>query len=537
VPLDEFAMSPNRNVPPGAEDCFHKAFASTTVALAILEVQELRVVEANQSFFRLLARTPEALVGRSLAEWELTANPECQSKLQAALRSAAPLENQEVALRRPAGEIRTALWSVAPLKLGEQGCVLLTLVDITEQRSLELQLQQSQKMDAIGQIAAGVAHDFNNLLTVIIGHACLQLSRPGLESVTIQSLDQIKKASERAAGLTRQLLAFSRKQAAQLKPLDPGETVRNLEKMLRRLVGESNRIEFACAEPIPAILADESNFEQVLLNLVVNARDALPGGGTVRISLQAVKIEASATPQHPDARPGRFVQLSVQDDGVGMDSETLRRIFEPFFTTKPIGKGTGLGLSTVYGIIKQHGGWVEVESAIGRGATFRIYFPVTERAVLAAKPESVTPQPLPASTTVLVVEDEPQVREFICADLRNAGLKVLDAECGKSALRIWSAFGDDVNLLLVDMVLPNGLSGWSLARILRAQNPELRVVFISGYGVDVSSSTHRLSEETNFLPKPFGQGRLLQVIRRSLTRPAAPLVEDNQAEALHPAVG
>jgi CheY-like chemotaxis protein len=266
------------------------------------------------------------------------------------------------------------------------------------------------------------------------------------------------------------------------------------------------------------------------LNLVVNAGDALPGGGTVQVSLQTVEFEATATSRNPDARPGRFVRLSVQDDGVGMDSETQRRIFEPFFTTKAVGKGTGLGLSTVYGIVKQHRGWVEVESAIGSGATFRVYFPATDQAVRTPRPESVAPTSLPDSVTVLVVEDEPQVREFICADLRNAGLKVLDAECGKSALRVWSAFGDDVNLLLVDLVLPNGLSGWSLARILRAQNPELRVVFISGYGVDASSTPGRLSEDANFLPKPFGQGRLLNVVRKSLTRPPAPLLENDQAE-------
>lgn len=498
-------------------ECFKLAFERTATALAILDTDTLRVRDANQSFFDLLARPAVSLLGSSLSEWPLTASPDAQARFHQELRSARAIQNQDLEIRRPGGEVRNTLWSVAPLPINSDSVLLLTLVDVTDQRSLELQLRQAQEMDAIGQIAAGVAHDFNNLLTVIVGHAGIHHGRPNLDAGVARSLDQIKRAGERAAGLTRQLLAFSRKQVAQLHPLNPINAARNIDKMLTRLVGNTIKIEYDYATETPAILADESNFEQVLLNLVVNARDAMPGGGTARIAIQPVTLDATARSRHPEARPGHFVQIAVQDNGVGMDSETMRRIFEPFFTTKPVGKGTGLGLSTVYGIVKQHDGWLEVESAIGRGTTFRVFLPVTDQVVPSAAPARAAVATALPSGTVLVVEDEHQIREFVCEVLRQAGFKVLDAECARSALKAWAAFGDEVDLALVDLVLPNGLSGPSLAKILKAQNPELSVVFTSGCGADdpnylIGSSP----ENTDYLQKPFGQGDLLRIVQKTL---------------------
>ena len=499
-----------------SEERFQKSFESTSVALAIVRTFDFKITEANCSFIELIGQTQESVMQRSIVELQLANDSQTNHELQHALRSATPVQNKEFNIRRHTGEIRSTLLSIVPIQLANQSTLLLALVDVTEQRRVEAQLRQSQKMEAIGQLAAGVAHDFNNLLTIIIGHSSIQLMKSGVDHEISKSFEQVKLAGERASGLTRQLLAFSRKQVVQRRPVDAANTVRNMKKMLTRLLGGSVNLDYSCGANLPAILADESNLEQILLNLVINARDAMPNGGNTQITVEQVQVSEDEAARHADARAGKFIQIAVTDNGTGMDAETQRRLFEPFFTTKAVGKGTGLGLSTVYGIVKQHEGWITVQSELGRGTTFRVFIPITEQAV---EQSSTKTEHIPASKnsgTVFVVEDEAQVRDYVCTSLKQAGYKVFDAECGKQALKAWDAFGKDVDLLLTDMVMPNGITGSLLAKTLREIKPTLKVIYMSGYSTEISSPDLQFNEGENFLQKPFGQGRLLAIVSGAL---------------------
>ncbi len=312
--------------------------------------------------------------------------------------------------------------SADAFSLGSEMVALVATVDITEQRDLEKQLRHSQKLEAVGQFAAGVAHDFNNMLTVIQGHVSLQLATKNLNEGMISSLEQVSLAAERAASLTRQLLAFSRKQVVQPRILDLNEIMRSLQEMLSRVIGE--HIDLACdfAPNLPSIHADESNLAQIVMNLVVNARDAMPHGGCLGIRTEVVEVDLAHGLRHPQAHPGSFIRLSVTDTGTGMSAETLSHIFEPFFTTKEVGKGTGLGLATIYGIVAQHDGWIEVLTELGHGSSFQVYLPCQDSA----------PEPSTSGTvgdlrggdeTILVVEDEFAVRQVITDVLKNAATR------------------------------------------------------------------------------------------------------------------
>jgi signal transduction histidine kinase/FixJ family two-component response regulator len=412
---------------------------------------------------------------------------------------------------------RTLSWSFHPVIAS--GVVHCYVEDITERLNLESQLLQSQKMESIGQLAAGVAHDFNNLLTIIQGHAGLMVSRQQVTRETQESAQAISFAADRAAGLTRQLLVFSRKSVMQVKPLDLRETVGQLGKMLRRMVGETIAVEFQPPATLPTIHADAGMIEQILMNLVVNARDAMPRGGTVRLSVSEIEITPAYVESHPQARAGQFVCLQVTDTGFGMDAGTQARIFEPFFTTKEVGKGTGLGLATVYGIIKQHEGWIEVQSQVGVGSTFLIYFPAARAcAVIAAdSPDDVTIGG--GDETVLVVEDEPVLRDLAQMILEECGYRVLIASSGPEALDVWASKGGAIDLLLTDMVMPNGLSGVDLAEQLIARKPSLRIIFTSGYTMDeMSTSFLKKHNDARYLQKPYNRDMLARNVRQLLDR-------------------
>jgi signal transduction histidine kinase/CheY-like chemotaxis protein len=416
------------------------------------------------------------------------------------------------------GAIRETQLSLEPVVLGEEACLLVAMLDVTEQRKLEAQLRQSQKMDAIGQLAAGVAHDFNNLLTIIHGHASLQMARPNQDAQMAHSLTQVKMAADRAATLTRQLLAFSRKQVMQPRALSLNESIQQSQAMLKRLLGETITLDCSCAPELPCVFADENSMDQVIMNLVVNARDAMPNGGTLRLVTSAVKLGAEDVLSHPEARPGEFVRLSVIDNGTGIDTTVLNRIFEPFFTTKPQGKGTGLGLSTVYGIVKQHDGWVEVESAPGLGSKFHIYLAVTNKTRVTTHETSLFKiEPAPAhKETVLVVEDETVLREFVTTLLQQQGYIVLEAADGLEALQVCQQTVAKIDLLLTDMVMPNGISGAKLAQQMLARRKDLKVLYTSGYSQELMENAGRLVVGTNFLPKPFDVNKLLKAVRRCL---------------------
>jgi PAS domain S-box-containing protein len=390
------------------------------------------------------------------------------------------------------------------------------VMDITERKRLEEQLRQSQKLEAIGQLAGGVAHDFNNILTVIHGHASLLVHEQNVSPGVAKSARQITQAAERAARLTRQLLTFSRRQVIQPRRLEMNELVSNLTMMLGRILGEDIALQLNYLPEKVFVLADSSMIEQVLLNLAVNARDAMPRGGHLAIRISVVNIGAAHLVYHPEASIGKFVCLSAIDNGCGIAPENLRRIFEPFFTTKEVGKGTGLGLATVYGVVKQHQGWIEVESELGKGATFRVYLPLSEDNYLEIEQQPAEPVVRGGKETILVVEDEGPVRELVCSLLTAYGYRVLPAQSGVEALKVWEQSPQKADLLLTDVVMPDRLNGRELAAKLQAECPRLKVIFTSGYSTDVVGKDFVLQRELHYLQKPYEPRKLALTVRNCL---------------------
>ena len=398
---------------------------------------------------------------------------------------------------------------------GKPRLLLSLFRDVTVHRALEEQYRQSQKMEAVGQLAGGIAHDFNNILTIILGHATL-LTLGKLEPKALVSAQQIKQASERAAGLTRQLLAFGRKQIYNPRPLDLNHVVGKMTDLLARLLGEDIALQIHFSSQPAIISADVSMVEQILLNLSVNSRDAMPKGGQLAIRIGICEVDEAHTRRIAEARPGKFIQLSHADTGEGIPPENLPRIFEPFFTTKELGKGTGLGLATVFGITKQHEGWVEVESEMGKGTTFHIYFPATSGPV--ADPEHADTQfhARKGTETILVVEDERDVREIVTRTLNFNGYRVFQAVDGQKALEIWAEYKNEIDLLFTDIIMPGGLNGRELADRLWLEKPELKVIFSSGYGANALGKDFKLDAKLNYLQKPYLPQTLSRVIRRCL---------------------
>ena len=388
--------------------------------------------------------------------------------------------------------------------------------DITDQLSLEAQLRQAQKIESVGQLAAGVAHDFNNMLAVIQGYTSLTLMRSDLPAKATEPLNEILCAAERASNLTRQLLTFSRKHVIEPRTLDMNDVVANLNKMLRRLIGEDVRLKFTRGDMPALIHADPGMVEQVVMNLAINARDAMPDGGELSLCVENISLTEAEATHRFEARAGDFVRVTVSDTGCGMDEATKKRIFEPFFTTKEPGKGTGLGLATVHGIVKQHGGWVEVNSQPDKGATFRIYFPTAMDAVPMAS-DKVIPLPVAGGTeTILVVEDDPSVRKLARGVLEEYGYGVYDAGSAAEAIAIWREHSADIRLLFTDIVLPDGMSGWTLAETLRRENDQLKIIYSTGF--DSETLGRRLDPESEhvLLRKPYPVQTLVSAVRCSL---------------------
>ena len=398
---------------------------------------------------------------------------------------------------------------------GQKPLLLAIFRDVTEKTRLEEQLRQSQKMDSVGQLAGGIAHDFNNLLTIIQGHTSLLLQTSEISADTSDSLQQISAAAERSANLTRQLLTFSRRQVIQPKNLDLNEVVNNMTKMLRRILGEDIFLLVLQSPGLPLVFADQGMVEQLLMNLAINSRDAMPKGGELVINTSLVTIGELDAKEHTEAYPGQFISITIKDSGCGIPPEILPRIFEPFFTTKEIGKGTGLGLATAYGIVKQHQGWIRVTSTVGQGTAFRIFLPISKDQSLTS--EEAAKKIIPRGTeTILIVEDEAPLRQLVQFILERQGYKILSAETGILALEVWHEHKDKIDLLLTDLVMPDGMSGRDLVEKIHLEKPALKVVYTSGYNTEIIGKDFILEEGINFLQKPYHPHKLAQTIRDCL---------------------
>jgi PAS domain S-box-containing protein len=389
--------------------------------------------------------------------------------------------------------------------------------DITEQKDLEAKLLQAQKMEAVGQLAGGIAHDFNNILAVITLHLALLRENQNLDAQTQDSLAELNHEAQRAANLTRQLLLFSRRSVLESKVVDLNELVGNLVKMLGRLIGEHIVLRFDRHPDLPPVKGDAGMIEQVLMNLAVNARDAMPKGGKLTLDLTPIEADANRIRGKVNVEPGPFICLSVADTGVGMDAAILKRIFEPFFTTKEPGKGTGLGLATVYGIVAQHQGWVDVESEPGQGTTFNVFFPATAKTT----PKSVEigrTTIVRGQETILLVEDEESVRRVVMQVLRKLGYRVLEAANGPEALKVWQEHADHIDLLFTDMMMPEGVTGLDLAEKLRQDRPGLKVVISSGYNPEMGREGSSTAGAIVYLQKPYPIDVISKTIRECLDR-------------------
>jgi PAS domain S-box-containing protein len=498
-----------------SEELFSKAFHASPVGLGICTLTEGRYLKVNDAFLSMLGYTRAEVTGRTATELGLWADASQRATLLQTLRTHGHVHNQECQFRTKSGALRTVLASLEQIELDGQPCLLFLNHDITERLQLEEQFRQAQKMESVGRLAAGVAHDFNNMLTVISGHAALLLAERDLKPHIAESLNQIVGAAERAGNLTRQLLAFSRRQPMQLRPLNVNHVLANLSKMLGRLLGENIHLRCHYSPAAPIVQADAGLLEQAIMNLVVNARDAMPQGGDLLLRTQIVAFDERRRDRHPQARAGEFVCLSVADTGCGMDAETLRKIFEPFFTTKETGKGTGLGLATVYGIVQQHQGWIEVTSQVGKGTTFDLYFPRAK----TSDTELLRQRTLPVANgceTILLVEDEAAVSSLVKSVLCRAGYHVLEAGNGEDALRAWAQHKDEIDLLLTDLIMPGQISGQSLAERLQAERRDLKVILSTGYSTELTNPARLERPGRRFLWKPYTPQELTQAVRRCL---------------------
>jgi two-component system cell cycle sensor histidine kinase/response regulator CckA len=435
-----------------------------------------------------------------------------------ASKRGAPFHVEYRVMRKDGRIIWVSDTAVVVRRAGEQAMMEGIIVDITERKQHENQSQQSRRMEAVGRLAGGIAHDFNNLLTIIKGYAELALNRPALPAGIVTDVQQISGAAERAATLVRQLLAFSRRQVLQPKPVDINSIVIGLDKLLRRLIDENIVMRTICSDKLGTVKADPAQIEQVVMNLVVNARDAMPRGGTLTVETSNAELDAEYAVEHMTVRSGKYVMLAVSDTGVGISPEAQSHIFEPFYTTKSGGRGTGLGLSTVYGIVKQSGGYVWVYSELNRGTTFKVYLPLVEDAAAAeaiALHEHVTAR---GTETILLVEDQDAVRELARTVLESQGYAVVEAISGEQAEQLANGRPGKINLLLTDVVMP-GMSGRELAQRLSTGSPEMRVLFMSGYTDNVIAQGGVLEAGMSFLQKPFSPRVLAAKVREVLDNP------------------
>ena len=482
-----------------------------------------KLIDANTQALRMFGYNREELIGGSI-EMLLPERFRCSHQRHRASYSKEPHARpmaigKELVARRKDGTEFPVEVGLGPLVTSDGVLVSSTIVDITERKKMEEQRRLSQRMEAIGKLSGGVAHDFNNLLTVILGCSDVVLDALPPDHPSASKIETIRKAGASAADLTRQLLAFSRQQMLQPRVLDLKAIVEQTQSLLHRLIGENIEFKVLLDPSLGRVNADPGQIEQVLLNLAVNARDAMPHGGRLTIEARNVELDDSYTAEHQMVIPGRYIMLGVEDTGCGMDQDTQSRIFDPFFTTKELGKGTGLGLATVYGIVKQSGGYVWVYSELNMGTLFKVYLPRVEESVQPIKLKDSEAPAIQAHETILLAEDSDSLREMAREYLQSVGYAVLEAASGAQALEKAKEFHGKIHLLLTDVVMPE-MSGPELVRQITALRPELRVIFTSGYTNDAIARQGVLDPAVAFIQKPYRPKALARKIREVLAEPA-----------------
>lgn len=506
-----------------AEESLHlqaAALEAAANAIAITDAQG-KIVWVNQAFETMTGYSREEVLDQNPRLLKSGEQPASYYANLWSTISSGKVWQGEIVNRRKDGTTYTEEMTITPVTQNVGGETRTHFIaikqDITERKLLQQQLQQAQKMEAVGRLAGGVAHDFNNMVGVIMGYSELLKLRGDLDTTSLHQVQQIHAAAKRAAGLTQQLLAFSRKQIIQPRTLELNEVVSNLAKMLRRLIGDDIELQMRFASSEVPVKADQGQIEQIIMNLAVNARDAMPDGGKLILETDVCDLDQSYAIRHKPVIPGRYVRLSVSDTGTGMDQKTMSHIFEPFFTTKELGRGTGLGLSIVYGIVKQSEGYIWVYSEPGHGTTFKIYLPLKSSAVERVPVQSSV-QSVRGSETVLLVEDDENLRALIAEFLTGLGYKIMQSGSGKTALDALTSQNETVQALITDIMMP-GMSGRELANQLTAQAPKLRVLYISGYTHDGAVQTRVLGEGESFLQKPFGLAELSRKLREVIDTP------------------
>jgi len=474
---------------------FHLLFEEHPQPMWVFDPKSKKIVEANAAAAQQYGYSREEFRGMPLS----------------AIQVAGDMSGVTRSHRTKSGRIIEVDTASHGFPYGNLEAELVVLMDVTGRRQLEEQLRQAQKMEAVGMLAGGVAHDFNNLLTIITGYSQLILNTLAPTDPNRSSAEQIMKASDRAATLTSQLLAFSRRQVLQPKVLDLNRLTTGLSTMLRRLIGEDIDLRLELRQDLGQVNADPGQIEQVLMNLVVNARDAMPQGGTLTIETANVQIAETFKGRHMAIKPGAYTLIAVSDTGTGMDEATQARLFEPFFTTKASGRGTGLGLSTVFGIVKQSGGGVEVYSVPGTGTSVKIYLPRIDQP-LTVEPPQIRPRVAHGTETILLVEDDEMVRTLVHETLVRDGYRVLDAPDPIEARRVAEAFRGRIHLLITDVVLPK-VSGREFARQLTRKRPDMKVMYMSGYTDSAVVNSGILQKEVAFLQKPFTPYSLIEKVR------------------------
>ena len=497
-----------------SEERFSKAFCSNPLPMTISTTAEGRFLDVNDSFLALVVGERDSVVGHTMAELAIWVEPQDRITMMKRLSEQGRVIGLPAQIRASTGVVLEAKISAEQIELLGQLCVLAVTEDTTEMRLLQAQSEQSKKMEAVGRLAGGVAHDFNNLLGVIIGYSELLIEKLDPEAQIAKHLAQIKLAAERGAHLTRQLLVFSRQQVVSLKVLDLDAVIREARKLLSRVVREDIILSYQNSVSVGLIKADAGQIEQVLMNLVVNARDAMPNGGRITIATDSITLNDKYFLGHEPVIEGDYVVLEVRDTGFGMDEMTKAHVFEPFFTTKQPGKGTGLGLASVYAIVQQSGGYVSVSSELGRGTTFKLYFPRVQGQVDSLT-TPVNTDMMGGNETILLVEDETALREITASILRAAGYTVVEANTPAKAIKLAETHPEPIHLLLTDVIMPH-MSGIALSKRLKASIPPLKVIFSSGYGGDELAKQLSAATDAVLLSKPFSKASLLVLVRSVL---------------------